>query len=105
MTTELEAILPGEGLHLRDYYRLSTSAAQASQVGVVDNTLPRDIPPVSQGFMNKALHLEAIEAAVTLQVAPCGVAPPALGSRGGAPGGSRPRVYRALCYHGLAGFY
>src|SRR5438552_18919175 len=74
MTTELEAILPGEGLHLRDYYRLSTSAAQASQVGVVDNTLPRDIAPIGQGFMKKALHLEAIEAAVKLQVAPFGVA-------------------------------
>src|SRR5271166_1701491 len=74
MTAELEAILPGEGLHLRDYHRLSTSAAQASQVGVVDNTLPRDTPPVSQGFMKKALHLEAIEAAVKLQVAPFGVA-------------------------------
>src|SRR6266436_8246419 len=74
MTTELEAILLGEGLHLRNNHRLSTRPSQASQVGVVDNTLPRDIPPVGQGFMKKALHLEAIEAAVKLQVAPFGVA-------------------------------
>src|SRR6266576_5409523 len=74
MTTELEAILPGEGLHLRHYHRLGTSAAQASQIGVVDYTLPWDIPPVGQGFMKKALHLETIEAAVKLQVAPFGVA-------------------------------
>src|SRR6516165_12429548 len=74
MTTELEAILPGEGLHLRHDYRLGTGAAQASQVGVVDYTLPWNIPPVGQGLMKKALHLETIEAAVKLQVAPFGVA-------------------------------
>src|SRR6266478_6772912 len=74
MTTELEAILLGESLYLRDDYRLSAGASQASQVGVVDNTLPRRIPPAGQGFMKKALHLEAIEAAVKLQVAPFGVA-------------------------------
>src|SRR5271165_193554 len=74
MTAELKAILLGEGLHLRDYYRLSTGSPQASQVGVVDNTFPWGIPPVGQGFMKKALHLEAIEAAVKLQIAPFGVA-------------------------------
>ena len=61
MTTELEAILLGESLHLRDDHRLSTGASQASQVGVVDNALPWRIPPVGQGFMKKALHLETIE--------------------------------------------
>src|ERR1700724_1894763 len=74
MTTELEAILLGEGLHLRDDHRLGAGASPASQVGVVDNTLPLRIPPVGQGFMKKALHLEAIEAAVKIQVAPFGAA-------------------------------
>ena len=74
MTPELEAILLGEGLHLRDHHRLSPAAPQASQVGVIDNALPGDIPPVSQGFMKEALQLEAIEGAVKLQVAPFGVA-------------------------------
>lgn len=65
---ELEAVPLGELGHLRQDYRLPAAAAQPRQVGVVDNALPGRLAPVRQGFVQKALHGETVDAAVDRQL-------------------------------------
>ena len=70
---ETEAVLLREGRHLRNDHRVLAAAPKTRQAGVVDDTERRGVAPECQRFMKEALHVEAVEGAVELEVAPLGV--------------------------------
>ena len=70
MAEELEAVALGEGGHLRHDHRQLAAAAQTRQVGVVDDALPGGVAPEHQRLVQEALHGEAVECPVELQVPP-----------------------------------
>src|SRR6266487_3378194 len=74
VAVKLEAVLLAEGRHLRDDEGVAPATPQPRQVGVVDDALTGGVAPPAQGLMKKALHLEAVETAVELQVASLRVA-------------------------------
>ena len=74
MTEELEAVAGGEGGHFRHDHRRVPAAAQPRQVGVVDDALPGRAAPEQERLVQEALHHEAVEDAVELQIPPLGVA-------------------------------
>ena len=74
MADEPEAVLLAEGLHLRDHHRIAARAPQPRQIRVVDDALSRRAAPEHQRLMEEAFHLETVEGAVELQVAPLRVA-------------------------------
>jgi hypothetical protein len=69
-----KTVFPGEGLHLRDDERLGPGAAQASQIGVVNNALAGAVTPKHQRLMKEAYHFEAIKGAIKLEITPFAVA-------------------------------
>jgi hypothetical protein len=70
MAEEREAVVLGERGHLRHDHRLLAAAAQTCQVGVVDDALLGRVAPEHQRFVQEALHGEAVECPVELQVPP-----------------------------------
>lgn len=70
MTDESEAVALGEGFHLRNDDRAAPRAAQASQIRVVNDAALGRVAPEHQRLVQKALHREAVEDAIELQVPP-----------------------------------
>ena len=61
---EFKTIPTGEDGHFRHDYRVSARATQPRQIRVVDHAPPRRVTPEQQGFVQEALHHEAVEAVI-----------------------------------------
>jgi len=66
VAAEDEAILLGEGLHLRVDEGVSAGAPQPCHVAAVDDALAGGASPEDQGRTEEALHSEALKGAVEL---------------------------------------
>jgi len=104
MAPEHKAVLLAEPLHLRDDQRVGSGAPQPGQIGVVDDALAGGAAPEEEGLVEEALHFEAVEGAVKLEVAWLGSAGARIhhgkGARGGdvgADGQPVSQVQRRLC--------
>ena len=74
MTLELEAVLFREAHHLRDDHGVPSRAPQTRQIRVVDDADRGRVAPVHQRLVEEALHREAVETAIELQIPPLRVA-------------------------------
>jgi len=69
-----KAVGLGEGFHLRNHHRPGAQAAEAGEIGVVDDAEFRDVRPVEECPVEEALHAEAVKDPVELEIPAFGVA-------------------------------
>ena len=69
MAHELKPELLRKRLHLGDYDGILAGPPKTRQAGIVDNADRCGVTPMHERFMEKALHHEAVEKGVKLQIA------------------------------------